>query len=540
MAWHLEAVGSGGVRGTGDQKTMTLAAYLYKKVIDNFTPQEFAKFEFPRIVKDDWPHDLQDQVRDGRLALLPAALGGVRSRVRRRRRRGPDGARGARSRVRRGALLPEHLRPDAQGRLGPQGHAATCPAQAQARRSRRPKDEREKFKPKAFTDNQKGMITAFNRYVCYIKPKEGDKEAHEQYVEVKYARARTYFEAQHWEEAALGFRDVAVTYPDKDVGIYAAQLYLESLNVLGTTREPPQPACFDEMAQDVPHVHRALLRGRERRRRTRSSATTLTKIQCDIERLQGAEDWSSSPTRGGARTRLELYEKARQRVHRALADVRRRAAAPASSPRSARRCDEVLYNAARAFQAARLIAKAIQARQILIDPTVQAGQDRARARRRSTRSAVTTRPSPSTTRRPTGTRSTRRTNPKGENADKALSDADAAPPRPRPGRPGHQGRRRLQHELRQHASRRTTAADRVRASALTTSSKENWDKARSACPARWRSSTKSATFDVAGPGARAARRASCTNLKRQRRSQGRVRQGRAALGAIPRPPKARS
>src|SRR5262245_47445807 len=55
MAWHLEAVGSGGVRGTGDQKTMTLAAYLYKKVIDNFSPQEFAKFEFPRIVKEDWP-----------------------------------------------------------------------------------------------------------------------------------------------------------------------------------------------------------------------------------------------------------------------------------------------------------------------------------------------------------------------------------------------------------------------------------------------------------------------------------------------------
>src|SRR4051812_45543543 len=56
MAWHLEAVGSGGVRGTGDQKTMTLAAYLYKKVIDNFTQADFSKFEFPRIVKEDWPN----------------------------------------------------------------------------------------------------------------------------------------------------------------------------------------------------------------------------------------------------------------------------------------------------------------------------------------------------------------------------------------------------------------------------------------------------------------------------------------------------
>jgi tetratricopeptide (TPR) repeat protein len=55
MSWHLEAVGTGGVRGTGDKKTMDLAAYLYKKVADNFTTADFAKFQFPRIVKEDWP-----------------------------------------------------------------------------------------------------------------------------------------------------------------------------------------------------------------------------------------------------------------------------------------------------------------------------------------------------------------------------------------------------------------------------------------------------------------------------------------------------
>ncbi|NUO54421.1 MAG: tetratricopeptide repeat protein, partial [Polyangiaceae bacterium] len=36
MAWHLEAVGSGGVRGTGDKKTMKLAADLYEKVTTSF------------------------------------------------------------------------------------------------------------------------------------------------------------------------------------------------------------------------------------------------------------------------------------------------------------------------------------------------------------------------------------------------------------------------------------------------------------------------------------------------------------------------
>ena len=37
MSWHLEAVGTGGTRGTGDKETMALASYLYQKVVDNFT-----------------------------------------------------------------------------------------------------------------------------------------------------------------------------------------------------------------------------------------------------------------------------------------------------------------------------------------------------------------------------------------------------------------------------------------------------------------------------------------------------------------------
>src|SRR5262249_2090050 len=56
MAWHLEAVGSGGVRGTGDKKTMALAAEIYAGLVKTFKQEDFAKFEFPRIVKEDWPN----------------------------------------------------------------------------------------------------------------------------------------------------------------------------------------------------------------------------------------------------------------------------------------------------------------------------------------------------------------------------------------------------------------------------------------------------------------------------------------------------
>src|SRR5262249_8606222 len=54
MAWHLEAVGSGGVRGTGDKKTMALAAELYAGVVKTWK-EDVAKVEFPRIGKEDWP-----------------------------------------------------------------------------------------------------------------------------------------------------------------------------------------------------------------------------------------------------------------------------------------------------------------------------------------------------------------------------------------------------------------------------------------------------------------------------------------------------
>src|SRR4029079_15810726 len=35
--------------------TMALAATLYKRVVDNWNAEKFGKFEFTRIVKEDWP-----------------------------------------------------------------------------------------------------------------------------------------------------------------------------------------------------------------------------------------------------------------------------------------------------------------------------------------------------------------------------------------------------------------------------------------------------------------------------------------------------
>ena len=214
----------------------------------------------------------------------------------------------AASRVRLGALLPEEVRPmyrrpDRKPRSWPDG------ADEKDREAK--KGEWDKFKPKPFTTMQTGMVTAFNRYVCYITPPKGDKEAEEQYVEVKYARARTYFESQHWEEAALAFRDVAINHADKDAGIFAAQLYLESVNVLGSRAEPPRPSCFDDLAKDVPTFLELYCKG-SKVEDNKEQCESLTRIQFDIMRLKaqklvekgdglsekGSYKEASTPTRG--------------------------------------------------------------------------------------------------------------------------------------------------------------------------------------------------------------------------------------------------
>ena len=90
MGWHLEAVGFRGVRGTGDSKTMQLAAQLYDTVVKTFTQEDFAKFEFPSIIKEDWPTirkikyamaDLLYFQKDWRSAARPSTPSSPRTRT---------------------------------------------------------------------------------------------------------------------------------------------------------------------------------------------------------------------------------------------------------------------------------------------------------------------------------------------------------------------------------------------------------------------------------------------------------------------------
>jgi hypothetical protein len=366
MAWHLEAVGSGGVRGTGDAQTMKYAAELYQLVVTNFTQDQFRQFRFPRIVKEDWP-DIP-KVRYAMADLLYfqkdwLKCGPAFDAVVAEDPNGPNAAEAAFASVLCYQNIYAEKHKDGSHRKG----GGNLPEERTAPKKKGDKDDKKaeaaKFKPKEFTEEQKGMITAFNRYVCYIKPPQGDRDAFEQYCEVKYARARTYFEAQHWEEAALGFRQVATECKDTDAAIYAAQLYLEAANVMGSRLDPPKAGCYEMIEKDVPTFIKNFCEGKKREEND-EQCSILFRIQRDIERLK-AENLVKVAD-GGAPNKIKLYEQAGN-LYLEMWKKYGKEACMEKKP-GCERNDEVLYNSAKAFQSARLIAKAIAVRKILIDP----------------------------------------------------------------------------------------------------------------------------------------------------------------------------
>ena len=360
MAWHLEAVGSGGVRGTSDPKTMKAAADLYEKVVGTFTAADFSKFTFPRIVKEDWPNI--SKIRYAMADLLYfqkdwARCGPAFDAVVADDPKGPDAAEAAFASV----LCYQNIYTERHKGGEDKKGTGNLPGDDKKKSTAA---DKEKYKAKEFTPDQKGMLTAFNRYVCYIQPDKANKEAFDQFVEVKFARARTYFENRRWEEAALGFRDVAMNYPDREVGIFAAQLYLESLNIVGTHSDPPRSSCYEDMGKDVPEFIKLYCEG-GKKAQNEEQCGILFRIQRDIERKR-AETMVEEADKGGANA-LEKYRTAAQ-LYLDMWEKYGREPCEAGQKEACARNDEVLYNAARAFQAARLLAKAIAVRKILINP----------------------------------------------------------------------------------------------------------------------------------------------------------------------------
>ncbi len=188
------------------------------------------------------------------------------------------------------------------------------------------------------------------------------------YVEVKFARGRTYFEAQHWEEAALAFRDVAMNHADKDVGIYAVP-------VLPRVAQRPRqrtsirraPSCYDDMAADVPKFIDLFCKGGKDKQNAEQCGI-LNRIQRDIERLR-AEELDQGGRQGGRRRGpTRCTRRPRVALPRTCGRSTARPPCEAKQPACEIARGDPLQRRQRRSRPRRLIAKSISARKILIDP----------------------------------------------------------------------------------------------------------------------------------------------------------------------------
>jgi tetratricopeptide (TPR) repeat protein len=359
MAWHLEAVGSQGQRGTGDPKTMDLASLLYKKVSETWSHDEFSKFEFPRLVKEDWPTIYKIKYNLADLLYFRerwAECGPAFDAVVQEDPKAPEAAESAYAAVLcyQNIYLAQHQKgADKKGSGNLPGVGKDIKQEGD-----------EKYRPKEMTDAQKSMVGSFNRYVCYIHPDKGDADGLKQLAEVKYARCRLYFEAQHWEEAGSCFKDIAFNNTDNDAAVYAAQLYLESINVLTFHGSPNRSSCLDEMIVDVPKFIDLYCAG-DKAQKNEEICTIFAKVQCDIQRLR-AQRIIEDADKGGNNA-LELFEKG----GKAYFELWEKYGATPLRANQSPQCehlDEIVENSARAFQAGHLIASAIRARTVLLNP----------------------------------------------------------------------------------------------------------------------------------------------------------------------------
>ncbi len=331
-SWHREAAGTDKQPGTHNKNTMKLAATLYNQLLADYPDME--SLDYDTIDKRDWPNPYK--IAYYQAELLWAAedwerCGPAFDQLVSMNPRGdyaPDAAYAAV--LCYNNLYKQQYAPRDKTKMG----KARWYAKGDAAKDNAPAG---KFAPRDFTPLEKGMLEAFSRYVCYV-------DQSDELVQIKYQRARIYYESNHIDEAALLFKDIAVNHSKSPLAEYAANLYLDCLNILGTQIEQPRAQCVNELVAAIDPMSEAYCRSPDSAQKFPDLCGSLDTLQCQARRKEA-----------------EVYEKAGQFKKAAATYVRifKRNA-------SCGDMDEVLYNAAIDFEAARLLGSAIQVRGVLI------------------------------------------------------------------------------------------------------------------------------------------------------------------------------
>lgn len=171
------------------------------------------------------------------------------------------------------------------------------------------------------------------------------------------AAGRADLAAGRAEDAAARFRSVAFDRVAVALALEATTLYLEALNVLGSKHNRDE--CYDEMARDVPLLRETWC-NEALGQADGEACMLLDAVHWDIARLRAQKVVEEADKKGGLEV-VPLYERAGHLYADIFRDACDTPVRNAKKPRigNPSGCEEVAYNAARAFTAARLRAKAI-------------------------------------------------------------------------------------------------------------------------------------------------------------------------------------
>lgn len=178
------------------------------------------------------------------------------------------------------------------------------------------------LKPEEIGSNKKKMIAAFDTYIKYVPDSK-------ELPNIKYRKARIYYEANHFDEAIPLFKEIADHHPDSDLAFYSTNLLFDCLGF--KKKYDDLQAALDQYCPMY------------------SEKDATVKSQCGILGSQLT------------RKRIELAQEEKRWKDAANMYMKEAADYP-NDPK----LDEVYYNAAVNYERAKLLGSAIQAREILL------------------------------------------------------------------------------------------------------------------------------------------------------------------------------
>jgi tetratricopeptide (TPR) repeat protein len=341
-AWHREAIGTDTQPGTNDRGTMEQATKLYRLILKNFPDME--QMEFPDIDKRDWPTEYKVSYYFAELLWKMENWGECGPAFDRVLEVDPQGEFTEDAAYASVLCYNKQYQTTFAGDEKTVKHRGKKDDDSKGKGKKKAKEgepSREelvaKFKPKDFSELENGMLRAYQRYVCFVPDSED-------LPTIKYRRARIYYETNHFEQASVLFKDIAFNYPTSELAVFAANLYLDSLNVIGTYSEPARPACYDEMNDNIEPLYGLYCKTDEAKEAHSDLCDTLEQLRCDLLRKKAEALQASNEYKKAAQLYVRVFRQYRE----------------------CGKLDEVLYNASINFEAARLLGRAIKVRRVLI------------------------------------------------------------------------------------------------------------------------------------------------------------------------------